>query len=86
METITYSQVQELIMRLPAKKLPIAYRLLVDLDKSDIASPSLQQEFMLLSMTERRHLMAEQAQQMAAHYEETVSERETWQAGDFVEY
>jgi hypothetical protein len=86
METITYSQVQELIKRLPAKKLPIAYRLLVDLDKSGIDSSSLQQEFMLLSLTERRRLMTEQAQQMIAHYTETSSDRETWQAGDFVEY
>ena len=86
METITYSQVQELIKRLPAKKLPIAYRLLVDLDQSSLDPSSLQQDFMLLPMSERRRLMAEQAQQMIAHYAETSSDRETWQAGDFVEY
>lgn len=51
----------------------------------DIDSPSFQQDFMLLPITEHRRLMAEQAQQMLSHYEETASERQTWQAGDFVE-
>ena len=86
METITYDQVQELVRRLPVKKLPILYRLLVDLNASNVDSSSLQQDFMLLPLTERRHLMAEQAKQMAAHYEETALERHEWQAGDFVEY
>ena len=86
METITYSQVQELVTRLPAKKLPIAYRLLVDLSATDTDSPSLQQDFMRWSIAERRRLMAEQAQQMVGHYEETALERQTWQAGDFFEY
>lgn len=86
METITYSRVQELVMRLPIKKLPIAYRLLIDLSASDADSPSLQQDFMLLPVAERRRLMAEQAKQMVAHYEQTASERQAWQAGDFVDY
>jgi len=86
METITYSQVQELVMRLPVKKLPIAYRLLADLSVSDTDSPSLQEDFMLLPVAERRRLMAEQAKQMMAYYEQTASERQAWQAGDFVEY
>ena len=86
METITYDQVQELVRRLPVKKLPILYRLLVDLNASNLDSSSLQQDFMLLPLTERRNLMAEQAKQMAAHYEETASGRQVWQAGDFVEY
>jgi hypothetical protein len=30
--------------------------------------------------------MAEQAKQMAAHYEQTASERQAWQMGDFVDY
>lgn len=66
-ETITYSQVQELVMRLPVEKLPIAYRLLVDLSVSDTDLPSLQQNFMLLPVTERRRLMAEQAKQIMDH-------------------
>ena len=86
METITYAHVQELVRQLPIKKLPIAYRLLVDLSASNIDSSSLQQDFILLPLTERRHLMAEQAKQMVAHYEETALERQVWQAGDFVEY
>jgi hypothetical protein len=73
METITYDQVQELVRRLPVKKLPILYRLLVDLNASNLDSSSLQQDFMLLPLTERRNLMAEQAKQMAAHYEETAA-------------
>lgn len=71
---ITYDQVQELVRRLPVKKLPILYRLLVDLNANNIDSSSLQQDFMLLPLTERRKLMAEQAKQMAAHCEETASE------------
>ena len=86
METITYSQVQELIMRLPVKTLPIAYHLLADLSVSDTDSLSLQEDFMLLPVAERRRLMAEQAKQMTAYYEQTASERQAWQAGDFVEY
>lgn len=86
METITYDQVQELVRRLPIKKLPIVYRLLVHLSTSKVDSSSPQHDFMLLPLTERRHLMAEQAKQIAAHYEETASERQVWQAGDFVEY
>lgn len=86
METITYSQVQGLVMRLPIKKLPIAYYLLVDLSAGDTGPPSLQEEFMRLPLAERRRLMAEQAKQMAAHYEQTASERQAWQMGDFVDY
>jgi hypothetical protein len=86
METVTYLQVQELVMRLPIKKLSTAYRLLVDLSASDTDSTSHQEEFMLLPLAERRRLMAEQAKRMAAHYEQTASERQAWQAGDFVDY
>ena len=86
MQTITYSQVQEMVTRLPIKKLPTAYRLLVDLSAGDTDSPSRQEEFMLLPLAERRRLMSEQAKQMAAHYEQTTSERQAWQAGDFVDY
>ena len=83
METITYSRVQELVMQFPIKKLPTAYRLLVDLSASEADSPSRQEEFMLLPLAERRRLMAEQAKRMAAHYEKVASERQAWQAGDF---
>ncbi|MBL7066200.1 MAG: hypothetical protein ISS49_18645 [Anaerolineae bacterium] len=81
--TYTYSQVQELVVQLPVKKLPIAYHLLVDLSTSDARSLSLQEDFLLLPIAERRRLMDEQARQMVAHYERTASERQAWQAGDF---
>lgn len=45
--------------------------------------PSLQQRFMMLPLIGRRRRMAEQAAQMAAHYEQTAAERQDWQAGDF---
>ena len=83
---VTYSQVRELVTRLPLKKLPLAYQVLVDLSVSDADASSFQQGFMLLPLTERRRLMAEQAKQMMAHYEQTASERQAWQAGAFVEY
>ena len=86
MQTVTYSQVQALVVQLPVQKLPVAYRLLVDLGKSDMEASSPQQDCMLLPITERRRLMAEQAQQMVAHYKETTAERQAWQTGDFVEY
>ena len=82
---VTYSQVRELVTRLPLKKLPLAYQVLVDLSVSDADASSFQQGFMLLPLTERRRLMAEQAKQMMAHYEQTASERQAWQAGDFID-
>ena len=86
MQTVTHAQVQELIKRLPVQRLPIAYRLLVDLSASGTESPSPQQEFMLLPLDERRRRLAEQAKQMAAHYEQMAMERQDWQAGDFLDY
>ncbi len=86
METITYDQVHELIGRLPEKKLPIAYNLLVHLSRGTSSSTSPQHEFLLLPLAERRRIMAEQADRLIVHYEETSSERREWQAGDFVEY
>lgn len=45
-------------------------------------------EFMKLPIEERRRILAEQAEQMAEHYEEESErrERELWQGGDIVEY
>jgi len=86
MGTITYSQVRELVMRLPVKRLPIAYHLLVDLSVSDTDPLSFQEDFMRLPVAERRRLMAEQVEQTMACYEQTASERQAWQVGDFVEY
>jgi hypothetical protein len=85
METITHSQVQELIMHLPASKLPFAYSLLVDLTDYEIDIQSPQLNFLRLSISERRRIMAQQAEQMVVHYEQTAGEREAWQGGDFVD-
>ena len=83
METITYSQVQDLIMRLPISKLPLVYNWLADLaaNETDLSSP--QQDFMRLPLSERRRIMAQQAAQMLVHYEQTAAERQAWQGGDF---
>ncbi len=56
METITYSQVQDLVARLQITKLPLAHS--------------------RLSLSERRRIMEQQAQQMVAHYEQTAVEHE----------
>ena len=85
MDTITHSQVQELVNRLPAKKLPLAYDLLVDLADKESSEISPQLNFMLLPLNERRRIMAQQAEQMVSHYEETAHERKIWQAGDFID-
>ncbi len=85
METVTHSQVQELVSRLPATKLPFAFGLLSDLaDKeTDVQSPQL--DFMLLPLSERRRIMAKQAEELIEHYKQTADERQPWQAGDFVD-
>ena len=85
MDTITHSQVQELVNRLPAKKLQLAYSLLVDLADKESSEISPQLNFMLLSLNERRRIMAQQAEQMVAHYEQTAHKRKIWQAGDFID-
>lgn len=85
METITYSQVQELVKKLPATKLPLAYDILVDLVDAKTEQKSSQFNFMLLPLNERRRILAQQANEMIEHYQQTTSERQTWQAGDFAD-
>jgi hypothetical protein len=86
MEHITHYQVQELVRQLPVAKLLFAYNLLLELvddqKKSDTPS-SLQVEFMQLSLDERKRILEQQAEQMTAHYRQTATERQQWQAGDF---
>ena len=84
-EIITHSQVQEIVNRLPAKKLPLVYDLLVDLVDKESSEISPQLNFMLLPLNERRRIMAQQAEQMVSHYKETAQERIEWQAGDFID-
>ena len=93
METITYTQVQQLVEELPETKLPLVYRFLLELaDKDiDLQSPkdidlqSPQADFMRLSPEERHRLLSEQAEQMKSHYEHTADERAEWQAGEFID-
>ena len=85
METITHSQVQQLVMRLPEAKLHLAYQLLLELVDGEADELSPQLSFMRLPLDERRRILAEQAQQMVTHYEQTAAERQGWQAGDFVD-
>ena len=72
METITHSQVQELVMQLPAMKLPLAYSFLIELAGNEIDTMTPQLNFLLLPLGERRRIMAQQAEQMVAHYEQTA--------------
>ena len=85
MDTITYSQIQELVNQLPAAKLPLAYNFLVDLAKKEVDDQSPQFNFMLLPLSERRQIMEQQAEQLVTHYERTEIERQAWQTGDFID-
>lgn len=85
-EAISYSQVQEMVMKLPAIKLPVAYRLLADLQSGNTDLDSPQQDLMLLPLAERRSVMRQQAEEWVAHYRQKESERQEWQTGEFVEY
>jgi len=85
MEAITYSQVQELVKKLPATKLFLAYSLLTDLTDTETDLKSSQGNFMLFPLIERRQILAQQAKQMIAHYKKTANERQIWQTGDFVD-
>ncbi len=84
MATITHSQVQELVKKLPETKLPLAYHLLQELADKDVETLS-QADFMRLSIDKRRRILAQQAEQMKVHYEQTADERTEWQAGDFID-
>jgi len=85
METITYTQVQQLVEKLPETKLPLAYHFFLELADKDVDPQSPQADFMRLSPEERHRLLSEQAEQMKAHYEQTADERTEWQAGDFID-
>ena len=83
MKTITYAEVQQLVTKIPEMELPLAYCFLVELVAGEPQSP--QAAFMRLSVDERRQILAQQAEQMKAHYEETADERTEWQSGDFID-
>lgn len=85
MKTLSHSDVANVVQRLPEKKLQEAYHMLSELadSKDDTRSPQL--DFIRLPLDERRRLLAEQADQLKAHYEQTEGERAEWQGGDFIE-
>ena len=85
MEAITYTQVQQLVEKLPETKLPLVYHFLLELVDKDVEPQAPQADFMRLSPEERHRLLSEQAEQMKAHYEQTADERTEWQAGDFID-
>jgi len=54
MPTITPKQLQELIMRLPAAKLPLAYSLLLEMAEKEVNLLSPQPGFVALSLKRSR--------------------------------
>ena len=84
MEMITYSQVQELVKKIPAVKLSLVYKLLLELVDQEANTPSPQLDLLFLPLGERRRIMAQQAEQMIAHYQQTAVEWQEWQGGDFI--
>jgi hypothetical protein len=85
MATVTYSQVQELLMQVPEERLPVAFEMLLGLAdcREEVAEPRT--DFLRLPLSERHQILAQQAEQLRAHYHETADERTEWQAGDFAQ-
>jgi hypothetical protein len=70
MKNITYSQVQELVQNLPAERLPAAYEMLLELaDRGETLQSQL--AFRQHPRAERRRILARQAEELKAHYEQT---------------
>ena len=84
MENITYSQILDLVQKLPTERLPAAYQALRDVAEQGETLQS-QLDFKRLPLTERRRILASQAEGLKAHYEQTSDERSDWQAGDFMD-
>ncbi len=90
MGTVTHAQVQELVNNLPETKLSLAFHLLQDLAEKDAEIVSQKDLARPARMTQgdsshdsRRRILAQQAELLKEHYEQTVDERTEWQAGDF---
>ena len=90
MGTVTHAQVQELVNNLPETKLSLAFHLLQDLAEKDAEIVSQKDLARPARMTHgdsshdsRRRILAQQAELLKEHYEQTVDERSEWQAGDF---
>jgi hypothetical protein len=84
METISYSQVQDLVLQLPPQRLPAAYEMLRELTEPS-GSPSFQADLLRLPLAERHKILARQAEEMKLYYEQNADERAAWQAGDFMD-
>ena len=84
METITYSQAQDLVRQLPRQCLPAAYDMLRELTDRGGTWQS-QVDFMRLPLAKRHEILARQAEDLKAHYAETTDQRKDWQAGDFLD-
>ena len=84
MESITYSQVQDLARQLPPRCLPAAYAMLHELRNQNDASES-RADFLRLPLSQRHEILARQAEELKAYYVQTADERSDWQAGDFMD-
>ena len=90
MGTVTHAQVQELVNNLPETKLSLAFHLLQDLAEKDAEIVSQKDHARPAGMAQgdsshdsRRRILAQQAELLKEHYEQTVDERTEWQVGDF---
>ena len=90
MGTITHAQFQELVRNLLETKLSLAFHFLQDLADNEAESLSQAGSARLAQMApgdsspdESRQVLAQQAERMKDHYEQTAGERTEWQAGDF---
>jgi hypothetical protein len=86
MQTVTYTQIQELVATLPQTQLPRAYELLRNLLPEMPQPSSPQREFMRLSLDERQHILSDQAAELVEHYTHAHEDREMWQGGDIEDY
>ena len=84
METITYSQVQDLVQQLPPQCLPAAYEMLRELTDRGGTLQS-QVDFTRLPLAKRHEMLARQAEELKAYYAGSADQRADWQAGDFLD-
>jgi len=83
--------------KLVARLAPGIEHFLANLEKSSFSDERLvlpdtidspdspQLEFMRLSISERQQILETQAKSMVSHYEQTATERDEWQSGDFID-
>jgi len=86
MQTVTYTQIQELVASLPQTQLPRAYELLRNLFPETPQSSSPQRDFLRLPLDERQHVLSDQAAELVEHYTHSHEDREMWQGGDIEDY